>query len=169
MAFQSTVNFRFTTGFIGEAQADVPSKARPWRLTSQTAIANTVGKAFTYSSDNVPSQGNQGVMLAVVGGAGVYAGILIHPKHYPNFGTTAGGPLAPSLDVQPNSEVELMTMGNVIVYLPAAATYGDLVYFVQATGALGTGTAGAGQTQIPGAKVLTTIGAAGPAVISLDE
>lgn len=169
MTFQSTVNFRYTTGFVGEAQADVPTKARPWRLSAQTAVPNTVGKAFTYSADAVPVQGNQGSMTATVGGTGAFAGILIHPKHYALYGTAAGGPLAPTLDLPPSSEVELLTMGNVIVLLPAAAAYGDLVWFDQATGSIGSGTAGVGQTQIAGAKVLTTISAAGPAVISLVE
>ena len=169
MAFQSTVGFRYTTGFLGEALADVPHKARAWRLSAQTAVANTVGKAFTASADAIPVQGNQGSIVAEVGGTGAFAGILIHPKHYALYGTATGGPLAPTLDLPANSEVELMTMGNVVVTFPAAVTYGSPVYFVNATGVLGAGTAAVGQTQIAGAKVLTTTTAAGLAAISLVE
>lgn len=167
MTFQSTVGFRYTTGFVGEAQADVPSKVRAWRLSAQTAVANTVGKAFTYSADAAPLQGNQGSMLAAVGGAGAFAGILVHPKHYALNGTAAGGPLAASLDLPPSSEAELMTMGNVIVNFTTAVTYGDPVYFIPATGVLTNVVTG--NTLIANARVLTTTTGAGLAVISLDE
>ena len=169
MGFQSTVNYKYTRGFVGEPAADVPRKVRPWRLSTQTSVANTVGKAFTYSADNTVSNGNQGSQVAAVGGTGIFAGILVNPKHYALYGTSAGGSLAASLDLPASSEVELMMMGNIIVYLPTAANYGDNLYFVQADGTLGVGTASAGQTQITGAKVLNSISAAGLTVIALTE
>ena len=170
MAFQSTIQFRYTEGFVGEIIADGPVRARTWRLNSQLVLPNTVGFAYTFASDAAGTNGNQGTGIVVVGGAGVFAGIAVMPKTLTLNGTAAGGSLAPSYNMLPDTKCELLDMGKIVVNLTSAAnTYGLPVYFVQATGELASGTAAAGQTQIPNAKVISNTTAAGRAVIQLTQ
>ena len=170
MAFQSTINFRYTEGYVGEIIADGPVRARTWRLNSQVVLPNTVGFAYTFVSDVSGLNGNQGSGIVVVGGNGVFAGVAVMPKTLTLNGTAAGGSLAPSINMLPDTKCELLDMGKIVVNLTSAAnTYGLGVYFVQATGELASGTAGAGQTQIPNAKVISNTTAAGRAVIQLTQ
>lgn len=158
MAFQSTVARTFTLGRVGEVMYDGPSRVKTWTLNNQTALANRVGYAFTRIGDGV----------AVVGGTGAFAGILVSPKELTSYGTAAGGPLAQSLDVPANSNVELMDMGIVVVDVPVATAYGDPVFYVQADGSLHNATA-AGRTQIPNARFVHETSAAGLSVIQLTQ
>lgn len=173
-AFQSVVNKIYTGGFVGEVQKDGPIRVLPWRLDTQDGVANSlpirVGYAFTRKGPDMPDGSpsgtqNRDIAIAQPGGTGPFAGILVMPKHYALRGQIGVNALAPTLDLPQYSEGELLTMGFVMVNLTTAYTYGDLVYFVNATGALATGTAGAGQTQIVGAKVISTGAAAGPAIV----
>lgn len=169
MAFQSAVRFRYTQGFLGQVTLEVPSVVKPWRLSAQTAQANTFGKAFTWQAEVAATNGLQAIEVAQVGlaaaGAG-FAGILCHPEQQALLGTSAGGPLAPTLDVAPNEVVQLMTKGEVVVSFTTAVAFGDPVYFDNTTGAL-FNTADAARTQITGARVTNPIGAAGLTTISL--
>lgn len=166
MAFQSTVRQVQTTGIVGEIIFDGPHRARPANLNSGGATPNTVGKAFTWDAA-VDDEAGAGSI-----GAGAFAGILINPKHYALYGTTAGGTLAPSLDLPDNSHGELLSMGTIIVNLTIVDTglIGEGIFYVDATGALGSGTAVAGQTQITNAKIdRENISGAGLAIITLTE
>lgn len=165
--FQSTVGFRNTAGFLGQIIREVPHVVKIWRLNGQTAIANTFGKAFTYSADDVqvPNTGLQAIQVAVVGGTGAFAGILVNPAEFASNGTAAGGSLAPTMDLAPYSRAELMTEGTCVVSFPAAVAYGTGVAFDPATGSLVA--PGVGMTTIVGAKVTNTTTAAGLTTISL--
>ena len=172
MAFQTTIQFRYTEGFVGEIIADGPVRARTWRLNSQIVLPNTVGFAYTFVSDATGpiNSGNQGTGIVVVGNTGVFAGIAVMPKTLTLNGTAAGGSLAPSYNMLPDTKCELLDMGKIVVNLTTAAnTYGLGVYYVTATGALGAGTAAAGQVQIPNAKVISNTTQAGRAVIQLTQ
>ena len=170
MAFQTAIQFRYTEGFVGEIIADGPVRARTWRLNSQLVLPNTVGFAYTFESDAAGTAGNQGTGIVVVGGPGVFAGIAVMPKTLTLNGTAAGGSLAPSYNMLPDTKCELLDMGKIVVNLTTTAnTYGLGVYYVTATGALGAGTAAAGQVQIPNAKVISNTTQAGRAVIQLTQ
>ena len=166
MAFQSIVRLIQAIGIIGEIIFGGPHRVRPLNVNSGGATPNTVGKAFTYDAANDDECGPGTV------GGGAFAGILIHPKHYALNGTVAGGSLAPTLDLPDNTNAELMSMGTIIVDLTVVGTgkIGEPIFYVDATGALGSGTAVAGQTQITNAKIdRENISGVGLAIITLTE
>jgi hypothetical protein len=180
MAFQTTVNNNIGFGVPGELFLEGPLKAQPARLGSADATNNVIARAFTIATGGqataafeTPSDPQPLVVQA--GGTGVFAGILGHPKVYANQGTTAGGTLAPNMTLPNGTMVELVqSTPGIIVNLPAPANIGDWVYFTNATGALVTTAPGAAapgaSTRIPGARVVRYIvGAAGMAVIALDD
>lgn len=158
MGFQASVDMNQGFGVVGEIFSNGPVRTKPYTLVSSPAV-NTIGNAYTITSEGIAEVG---------GAAGIFAGILVNPKHYASQGTTAGGTLAPTLVLPDNTEGELLTMGEIVVSLSNAAVIGSGVYYADATGALGCGTAGVGQTQITGAKVVRyTTSGAGLAVIEL--
>jgi len=142
MSFQSSVSQYQGFGVVGEVFSNSPARAKSYILNSG-AVPNTVGYAFT--------QGTEG--QAACGGSSKFAGILINPKGYALTGTAAGT-LVPTLIVPEDSQGELLTMGEVIVYLNTAAAIGDLVTYATATGALSTV---ARQVQVTGAISTTTL------------
>lgn len=157
MGFQSTVSLKQGFGVVGELMLDGPVRAAPYTLVSADAAYNVVGRAFTVTSEGV----------AAAGGSGVFAGILVNPKHYASFGTSAGT-LAPSLTLANNALGECLIMGEIIVALPGAAAIGDAVKYNTTTGILGTGAPGAGEAAVPNAVVSRfTVAGAGLAVIKL--
>jgi len=158
MPFQSTINLDQAFGVPGELRFEGPTRVTPG-VTKGTAANILVGSAYTIDTADGKYQ---------PGGTGVYGGIMINPKELANYGTTGGGPLAPTLQVPAGTVAEFCTMGFVCVQLANAATIGDGVFFTNATGLLSAGTASTGQTQIANAKVVrVSNAAAGLAVISL--
>jgi len=128
MAFQSTVALSSGFGVPGELYVDDPKRAQSYILQSSDPALNIIGAtAFTVVSEGI----------AEAGGTGIFAGILIMPKSYALFGT-AGSTLAPTLTLPNETQAEILSMGTIIVTLPAAANIGDAVIFDQATGVLST-------------------------------
>ena len=157
MSFQSQVRTEMAGGIVGELYNNEPTRIKTMTIDSD-GTANTIGNAFTYTSDTVAS----------VGGTNVFAGILINPKAQ----SSAGGanPLDATLAVEDGSSGELLTMGTVVVNITVleSGDIGDGVFYVNATGALGAGTATTGQTQIANAVIShKTITGTGLAVITL--
>jgi hypothetical protein len=109
------------------------------------AYANsaTVGRAFSYDSSDKS--------LAVQGGAGEFAGVLVNPKHY----TFAG--LDATLVVENGKTGELCTMGHIVIKPANSAVVGYSAYRDDSTGAIsaytGTGSQ-SGKTLIPGSKFI---------------
>lgn len=166
MSFQSIVRLLQTVGIIGEMIFDGPTRARPLNVNSNGGTPNTVGKAFTYDAANDDECGPGTV------GGGAFAGILVNPKHYALNGTVAGGTLAPTLELPDNTNAELLSMGTIVVNLSIVDTgkIGESIFYVDASGVLGSGTAAAGQTQIANAKIdRENISGAGLAIITLTE
>lgn len=137
MGFQQTVNINTALGIVGELAFDGPKRVTPYILNS-SGTPNLVGNAFTVTNNANPDPvQNAGVAgTAQVGGTGPFGGILIDPKLYASFGTTAGGPLAPTLVLPDNSIGYLCNMGYVFVNLPGPANVGDLVTYDPLTGNL---------------------------------
>ena len=125
MTFQSTVAFDQVYGVPGELVYSGPVRAQPYILDSADAAYNVVGRAFTVTAEQ----------KAAAGGSGVFAGILVNPKHYATSGTTSGA-LEPTLTLPDNTIGECLTMGTIVVSLPAAAAIGDLVTYDTTTGEL---------------------------------
>ena len=142
MAFPSSVISDLRSGVVGEISFDAPYTGIAAVANSASAANNVFGRAFTYVDESVEIIG--------AGGTGLFAGILVNPKAF-SVTTVDGG-----TDSVPNgTPVEVMREGECFVLLLAGTgvTIGDGVYFVNADGTLGAGTAGAGQTQIAGATV----------------
>ena len=130
MSFQSSVFINQGFGVPGELFTDAPYIVQPYTIVSALASYNIIGAtACTITS--------QGVCQAGDGGTLGFAGILVDPKDIALFG--AGGiPLNPTLTVPNQTQVECLTMGSIIVTLPAAANIGDYVIYDNTTGALAT-------------------------------
>ena len=152
MGFQSSVSEAQGFGVVGEIFSNGPVRTKPYTLVS-TPAANVIGRAYTITAQGV---------VTVGGDAGIFGGILVNPKNYALSGLTA------SLTLPDNTEGELLTMGEIVVTLSNAAVIGSGVYYADATGILGCGTASTGQTQIDNAKVVRyATSGAGLAVIEL--
>lgn len=160
MAFQSTVFLQQGFGVPGDLYTNSPLRSESYILHSSDPTINIVGRACTITGEGI----------VTVGGTGVFAGILADPKILALRGTTAG-PLVPTLLVSQDSQVDVVSMGTMVIILPAPAALGDLVVFDTTTGVL--------STIVPGAPLATgtgfayaavdyrTVTAAGPAVITL--
>ncbi len=120
------------SGIPGEVAFDGPTRAAGVIVDSTSAADNVFGRAMTYNDNTVES--------VQAGGSGVFAGILIHPKAYAIDGVA-----------MPNgAQGEVLFMGEVYVELTTTGgEIGAAVWFDAATGELGHGTAGTGQTQVP--------------------
>ena len=142
MAFPSTVVSDIRSGVVGEISFDAPYTGVSAVANTTDAANNVFGRAFTYADESIET--------IQAGGTGLFAGILVNPKA---FAVTS---IDGNVDSVPNgTPVEVMREGECYVILTAGTgvTIGDGVFFVNATGSLGAGTAGAGQTQIAGATV----------------
>jgi len=136
MAIPYTAIAQLVSGIPGEQAFDGPVRALAALINTTTETNNVFGRAFTYRDEAIES--------VQAGGTGLFAGLLINPKAY-------------LLDVdyaRNGTQAEFGFMGEWFVQLTTTgATIGDLVYYVNATGELGHGTAIAGQTQIPNAVI----------------
>lgn len=142
-AFQSTVQFNNAFGVIGELYSDSPVRAAEYILNSSDATQNVIGRAFTVVSQQ----------QAQAGGTGVFAGILADPKAYASYGTTAAGTLAPTLQLPNGTNAQMVSMGQIVVTLPGAATIGDPVAYNTSTGVLSSYAA---KTTFTGVIAVTT-------------
>jgi len=130
MAFQSTVSIQQGFGVPGELFSDSPYQAQTYTIVSALASYNIIGKTCCTIT-------SEGLCQAGSAGAGGFAGFLVNPKVVALYGT-AGEPLAATLTVPNQTIVELLTMGVIVVTLPAAAALGDLVVYDNTTGAIQT-------------------------------
>lgn len=136
--FQSTVNIFNTLGFPGElAYANAPNRVENWILDSD-GQAQVIGYAYTVTSGGSPEpvQNSPIAGKAKVGGTGIFAGILISPKEYSSYGTSADGPLAASLTLADNKVGSLMSMGYAFVLLTTTANVGDKILYDTTSGQL---------------------------------
>lgn len=132
MAFQTTSNFFTAPAVPGEIIFNGPAPRVEARIIYSNGTANTFGYVFTEST----AGDVQLDATATVGGTGVFAGILVSPKSAATFGTTAGGPLASSLDLPDYAMGSVCKFGSVAVALPNASRIGDVVTYNTTTGAI---------------------------------
>lgn len=125
MTFQSSVALAQGFGVAGELIFEGPLRATPGVIKGADPTLNVVGRAFTID----PADGQY-----VAGGTGVYGGILSNPKALSSVGTSAGGPLAPTLTVPNGTLGEFATMGIIVVAAANAVALKDKAMFAQATG-----------------------------------
>ena len=143
MAFPSSVISDLVSGIPGEIAFDAPYTGITAIVDTTTEANNVFGRAFTYKTESVES--------VQAGGTALFAGLMVNPKAH------AINTLAATTDSVSNGRVsEFCVKGEVYVLLSVgtAVTIGDPVFFVNADGTLGAGTAAAGQTQIAGAAVV---------------
>lgn len=126
MAFQSTIAVAQGYGVIGESQFSGPRRAQPG-VVKGTAANIVVGRAFTIDAADGQFQ---------PGGSGAYGGILSNPKALQSIGTSAGGPLAPTLVVPAGTVGEFATLDELLVLLAGACAIGDKVAFKISDGTL---------------------------------
>lgn len=136
MGFQSTVNTELGFGLPGELFDNTPRRSAPWELyTASHPEYNVPGRAFTATTADPADGSASGV--AVAGGTGVFVGLLANPKVSAGYGDSTGT-LAPSTALPNYSIGELVTMGHIIVAVPAACSLGDQLQYNTTTGVLGT-------------------------------
>lgn len=156
---QSAVNFVRALGVPGEILFYGPTRSQAAILNSVSPAYNIIGATafgvLTAASDQNPNA----PIVAKAGNLNTlfFAGILVNPKSYSSNGG-AGGPLSATLTLPNNQNAELLTMGEIIVTMPAACAVGDLVICDNTTGALatvpaGTSDPGGGKSFVPNATV----------------
>lgn len=147
---QTSVNQFQTLGVPGEFADDSPKRVAPYAVLANSSAQPTCGYAFTQgASDN----------QAVVGGTGVFLGILVEPKQYANHAN-----LTASLAVNPGTAGEIASMGHIFVKSATSFAPNYVAAFANTTGAISAyadassipGTS----TQIPNAKFIEISGAA---------
>lgn len=171
MAFQKTVRFQQAAGLAGEIADDGPLRSQTFRLVANaTTPANPIafGRAFTYATPAYAANPNDlaGTQIAQPGGPGVFAGILINPKAHASRGTAAG-PLEAVYSLPADTFGELARMAIIFAVVEAAdaaaGAPGAAIGF-KADGSLvafdRNGAAPGGVEIIPGARLLTDLGAA---------
>lgn len=148
MAVQTTVSNDLTSGVVGTMATEGPTRSQTFSILSADASNNVIGRAFTTNTLTAT-----GVDTVGAGGTGVFAGIFINPRTQASVGTTSGT-LEGTLAVPNGTVGDFAVMGEFFVSLSnSGATVGDGVFFTNATGALSSGTASTGQTQIPNCTV----------------
>lgn len=145
---QQSVSLKQAFAVVGEFYDDSPRRAAPFMLDSTDAANNVIGRVFSIKSEGVAQAGGAGAASA-----GTLAGILVNPKRYASFGTSAGGPLAASLTLANGTNAEFATMGHIVVTVPGDCAIGDAVKFNTTTGVIGTGAPGGGEAALPNATV----------------
>lgn len=135
MPIPTSIADGLVSGIVGTLSHWGPMRARTAVLDSGDEANNVFGRAFTFADDSVET--------VQAGGAGFFAGILVHPEAH-KIGA-----------FQPNGYVgEFLDMGEIYVEVEGAAdaSLGDPVYFT-ADGSL-TAAAGAepANTEVPNAR-----------------
>ena len=139
MAFQSNVFLKSGLSVPGELYADDPKRSQSYILQSSDPAFNIVGAtAYTVSFEGIAAAGDP-----TAGAGPVFAGFLVLPKSYALFGAN-GAALDPTLVLPNETQADLLSMGSIVVTLPAPAQIGDVVFYSQVDGSLITQPQGLG-------------------------
>lgn len=130
MAFQTQINRFLAAGIVGEYADDSPRRETGYILTAQKDALNDnaitalpkIACAFTHTDKDG---------VAIVGGTGVFAGVLVNPKMYVNQAN-----LTASLELPDGAQGGLCTMGHVFVKSSTAFEPGYVAAYANATGVI---------------------------------
>ena len=166
MAVQKQIRQFQTTAVVGDIVLSGPVRAQPGVLKTTDPTNNVIGRAMTHVA------GQDGQFVA--GGTGTFAGILANSKLYASYGTSAGGPLAPTITLANNTVVEGVTFtSGILVSLTNAGAIGNRIEFSQADGTLqanASGTATSGYTLITNSQIVRfNTSGTGEAIVQLTE
>lgn len=147
MAFQTQINRFLAGGIAGEYADDSPRRETGYILTAQKDALNddaiTALPKFACAFTHTDTDG-----VAIVGGTGAFAGVLVNPKMYVNHAN-----LNASLELPDGSQGGLCTMGHVFVKSATAFAPGYVAAYANATGVISAYASVAsipeGSTQIP--------------------
>lgn len=128
MPFQSTVNWLLNLGVPGDIILDEPHRIEPVTLATSGAL----GQFFTKSN----TTGLASVGGTITAGSVVFGGIAVLSKIEPLFGSSATDPLNPSLTLEENAQVDLLTFGSCVVNIPNAWDIGDYLQYNTTTGVI---------------------------------
>jgi hypothetical protein len=149
MAFPATIRTTQASGFVGDLAVNGTPNAQTFTLNTTDPANNVVGRAFTHTATDG---------LVTAGGEGVFAGILANRAEYASYGTTAGGPLAPSITL-PNGAIGDLITGHpgFFVLISNGWSIGSKVSYDPDDGRLYAfapdGTPVIGRIAIPGARM----------------
>ncbi len=122
MGFQTTVRIDQADATLGEVRFGSPMSADPKIIVSTSAANNVIGRAVQVVATSDLN------VTADAGADGVFAGIIIHPKSYSLQGTTAGT-LESSVTLRNNENIEVLSMGTIVVEISTAGNIGDEVFY----------------------------------------
>ncbi len=152
MSFQaSPLRAVQTTGLPGEVARDGPNRSAPWILNS--SAPNIIGHAFTKVADGQAQVGGD------ISAGAVFVGIMGRPKEHALVGVGTSSLTATDV-VGDGAVATMITTGILFIQLSgvsaqaAAGAVGTPLFFVDATGLISAGTAGAGESVIPNAKIV---------------
>lgn len=134
MPIPNTISEGMISGVVGTLSHWGPMRVLTAVIDSADESNNVFGRAFTYNDETVET--------VQAGGAGFFAGILVHPEAW-KLG-----------DNQENGSIgEFLDMGEIFVEVDDAdaSSIGDPIYFVPATGALTT--VALDNTEVPNARI----------------
>ncbi len=152
MTLQSTVRSVQTTGLPGEvAREDGGIRSAPWILNS-SGTPNIIGHAFTKVADGEAQVGGD------ISGGDVFVGIMGRPKEHALVGVGTSS-LLPTNVLADGVIATMITRGFLFIQLSnvsaqaVAGAVGTALFFVDATGLISAGTAGANESVIPNAVI----------------
>jgi hypothetical protein len=120
-----------------------------------TRDVTLISEASVIPYGRAVQQGTADDQAKIGTGTTAYLGITVRVHNEEN--------VAAGTESEQYPEDELMKVreeGSIFVSLVTTGSKGDAIYSVDADGTIGAGTAGAGQTQIPGGVLLETVAAA---------
>lgn len=140
MAFPATVRTDIASGFPGDLALDGPTYASPVVISDGGGSVDdlVIGRVFSIDNSTFDPQ------VAVPGrpsSSYVTPGILVSRGQQASYGTAAGGPLASTLVLPPNTVAEVLhgCAGVFVTVLnPALVRPGNLVIFDTDTGEIDT-------------------------------
>lgn len=129
--FQTEINQNLAAGVVGEYADDSPRREKPYILlgqkdeegTEKITVYPEIACVFTHADE----EGQ-----AVIGGRGVFAGVLVNPKAFANYkGLNA------TLELPNGIQGGLCTFGHINVAPTTAFAIGSVAAYDPATGKIG--------------------------------
>jgi len=123
---QSVVRFDQAFGVVGEMDMTGPHRVEPGTINSPTPANNVIGRLFTQNAAGVWRAGDPDT-------SGLRSAILGFPKEHALRGDGVET-LNPSMTLPNNAQGQFMTMGFIVIALPAVIALGSRLIYDQATG-----------------------------------